>query len=92
MEFGERRGDATDYANLRLVFQSLAKYERAQEYHEKALAMRMEIGERKEKQQFIENLVLLFKKLNDKCHMVAKSQVPFCLMIKFVILELIITP
>lgn len=74
MEFGERRGDATDYANLRLVFQSLAKYERAQEYHEKALAMRMEIGERKEKQQFIENLVLLFKKLNDKCHMVAKSQ------------------
>lgn len=74
MEFGERRGDATDYANLRLVFQSLAKYERAQEYHEKALAMRMEIGERKEKQQFIENLVLLFKKLNDKCHMVAKFQ------------------
>ena len=74
MKFGERRGDATDYANLRLVFQSLAKYERAQEYHEKALAMRMEIGERKEKQQFIENLVLLFKKLNDKCHMVAKFQ------------------
>lgn len=47
MEFGERRGDATDYANLRVVFQSLAKYERAQEYHEKALAMRMEIGDRK---------------------------------------------
>lgn len=45
MEFGERRGDATD--PLRVVFQSLAKYERAQEYHEKALAMRMEIGDRK---------------------------------------------
>lgn len=40
MKFGERRGDATDYANLRVVFQSLAKYERAQGYHEKALAMR----------------------------------------------------
>ena len=44
MEIGDRAGEALDYGNIGTVFQS--KYNMAQEYYKKALAIRMEISDR----------------------------------------------
>ena len=33
------RGEAADYGNLGTVFQSLGEYDKAKEYHEKALTI-----------------------------------------------------
>ena len=46
MEIGDRAGEAVDYGNLGIVFQSLGNFDKAQEYHEKALAIRMKIGDK----------------------------------------------
>ena len=35
-----------DYGNQEIVFQSLGNFDKAQEYHEKALAIRMKIGDK----------------------------------------------
>ena len=37
---------ALSYGNLGIVFESLNEYNKAKELHEKALAIRMEIGDR----------------------------------------------
>ena len=49
-EYPEKAGNkakaALSYGNLGIVFESLNKYDKAKELHEKALAIRMEIGDR----------------------------------------------
>jgi len=41
---GTKKGEATDYANLVDVFQSLGDYVKADEYHQKALVITKETG------------------------------------------------
>ena len=46
IEIGSRNVEATSFGNLGTVFQSLGKYDKAQELLEKALAINIETGER----------------------------------------------
>ena len=46
IEIGSRNVEATSFGNLGTVFQSLGKYDKAQELLEKALAIEIEIGNR----------------------------------------------
>ena len=48
MEIGDRRGEAAVYRNLVTLFKKLDdKFDKTQEYHEKALAIRVEIKGRR---------------------------------------------
>lgn len=49
MGIGDRQGTRTSYGNPGTVFNSLAEYQKNREYHEKALAFAIEIGDTKEK-------------------------------------------
>ena len=46
IEIDDRDGEATSYGNLENLLQLLGQYEKAREYQEKALAIRIEIGSR----------------------------------------------
>ena len=46
IEIGSRNVEATSFGNLGTVFQSLGKYDKAQEFLEKALDIKIEIGNR----------------------------------------------
>ena len=46
IEIGDRNGEATCYANLGNVYQSVDEYEKAREYLEKSLVIMKEIGDR----------------------------------------------
>ena len=50
------RGEGTTYGNLGNVFYSLGEYQNAKEYHEKALAIAIEIGDRRGEGTTYENL------------------------------------
>ena len=45
-EIGDRRGEATSYGNLGVVYLSIGEYEKAREYLEKSIAILVEIGNR----------------------------------------------
>ena len=46
IEIGSRNVEATSFGNLGTVFQLLGKYDKAQEFLEKALDIKIEIGNR----------------------------------------------
>ena len=45
-EIGDRRGEATSYGNLGVVYLIIGEYEKAREYLEKSIAIQVEIGNR----------------------------------------------
>ena len=47
-EIGDKKGEASCYTNLGVVYQSVGDYANAKEHQEKALAVKKEIGDRKE--------------------------------------------
>ena len=46
MQIGCQEGQASSYGNLGTVFQSVGKYDKAKEYLEKGLAIRIQIGDK----------------------------------------------
>ena len=46
MEIGDKGGEARNYGNLGTVLHSLGEFQKAKEFHEKALAINMEIGDK----------------------------------------------
>ena len=43
---GDKNGEASSYGNLGTVFKSLGEYEKAKEHLEKALAIKIQIGDK----------------------------------------------
>ena len=58
-----KEGEAADYGNLGTVFQSLGQYDKAKEYLEKALAIRIQIGDKKGEASSYGNLGTVFQSL-----------------------------
>ena len=65
MELGDRKGEGADYGNLGVAFHSLAEYQKAKEYHKKALAITMEIGDRRGEAASYANLGVVFRSLGE---------------------------
>ena len=61
-----RDGEATSYGNLGTLFRSLGHYDKAREYQEKALAIRIEIGGRDGEATSYGNLGTLWKEADEK--------------------------
>ena len=61
----ERREEALAYGNLGAVLTSLGEYQKAKEHHEKALAIRMEIGDRQGEAVNYGNLGSVFYSLGE---------------------------
>ena len=59
------QGEGTLYGNLGVLFRSLGEYQKAKEYHEKALAIATQIGDRKEEGKLYGNLGLVFRSLGE---------------------------
>ena len=64
MKLATRKGEA-DYGNLGTVFQSVGEYDKAREYHEKALAIRVEIGDKEGEAADYGNLGIVFQSFGD---------------------------
>ncbi|CAH3034462.1 unnamed protein product, partial [Pocillopora meandrina] len=58
-----RQKEATSYANMGVLFRSLGKYDKAQEYLEKALAIQIEIGDRYGETAVYGSLGIVFQSL-----------------------------
>ncbi|KAL9967932.1 hypothetical protein ACROYT_G026244 [Oculina patagonica] len=65
MEIGDRDGQAVDYGNLGSVFYSIGEFTKAQEYIEKALAIRVQIGDRNGQAADYGNLGTVFLSLGE---------------------------
>ena len=65
IEIGDRNGEGTTYANLGTVFYSLEEYQKAKEYHEKALAIAIEIGDSHGEGRILGNLGSVFHSLGE---------------------------
>ena len=46
LEIGDKKGEATNYDSIGMVFQSLDQYVKANEYHQKALAIARKLGDK----------------------------------------------
>ncbi|CAH3043802.1 unnamed protein product [Pocillopora meandrina] len=64
-KIGNRYGEETTYTNLGSVFGSLGEYHKAKEYHEKALAIAIEIGDRSGEGTTCGNLGSVFDSLGE---------------------------
>ena len=62
---GDKKGEAAGYGNLGTLFTSLGGYVKAQEYLEKALAIRIEIGDKEGEAAGYRNLGTLFTSLGE---------------------------
>ena len=65
IEIGDRKGEATDYANVGTVFHSLGEYGKAKEYLEKALKIRIEIADKNGEGADYGNLGAVFLSLGE---------------------------
>ena len=65
MEIGDRRGEATVYASLGILSESLRKYRNSKEYYDKALAIFRKIGDKAEEASAYGNLGNLLQSLGD---------------------------
>ncbi len=61
LQVHRERSEASCYGNLGTVYQSLGNYERARKYHEKALPIKKEVGDRKGEAACYENLGTLYQ-------------------------------
>ena len=60
-----KRGEASSYGNLGTVFQSLGQYDRAIEYLKKALAIRIQIGDKEGEAADCGNLAVLYQSIGE---------------------------
>ena len=65
MEIGYREGEATSYGNLGTVFNCIYENIQAKEYHEKALAINIEIYHREGEARSYRNLGTVFQSLGE---------------------------
>ena len=64
-EIGNKKGEASSYGNLGIVFQSVGEYGKAEEYFQKALAIRKEIGDKKGEASSYGNLGTVFQSVSE---------------------------
>ena len=65
MEIGDRGAEATNYGNLGTVSHSLGEYQKAKEFHEKALDINMEIGDKRGEARNYGNLGNVLKSIGE---------------------------
>ena len=61
----DRKGEAVDYGNLGIVFQSIGQYDKAKEYLQMALVIRTEIGDKEGEAANLTNFRILSRTVGD---------------------------
>lgn len=64
-DFTRQRGEVSSYENLGTVFISLGEYDKAKEYLEKALAIKIRIVDKQGEEAIYSNLGTVFKRLRE---------------------------